>query len=292
MIWGNRRSAISRLAASVETASLLDTTHRFHSYRLEGVVDDSLLHRPVFPSEGLEERPAISILLHGRQLLRLGDQRRWLEAGEGYVVRSHSGAGWRILEGCRGLTVGWDGTLAPWPRDPFFRVTDSQLRALVEATDRMHDPTSSAEATSVHACAIDALQATGLLGAGAFEKTLTEPAYQALSMAIDARLSNLAEEPMQVELQEELGVSERHLRRLTAEMFKRYGFVDANWGEARVRRRLMVAVAFMSNPGATVSLVADEVGYHSTQAMSRAFSRAGFPSPSRIRQALDDLAER
>ena len=291
MIWGNRRSAIAQLDASVETASLLDASHRFHSYRLEGVIDDSLLHRPVFPAGNLEERPALSILLHGRLLLRLGKQRRWIEAGEGYVIRSHSGFSWRILEGCHGLTVGWDAALAPWPKEPIFRLPAPQLEALVKATDRMHATTSVTDATSVHACAIDALQSTGLLGAGGFTKTDSDPALQALAMAIDARLSNLAEEPMQVELQEELGISERHLRRLTTELFKRYGFVDANWGEARVRRRLMTAVAFMSNSRATVSLVASEVGYHSTQAMSRAFSRAGFPSPSRIRKALDDLAE-
>jgi AraC-like DNA-binding protein len=144
----------------------------------------------------------------------------------------------------------------------------------------------------VQQVAIDALHATGLLADDAFEKTPCDPAHQALSMAIDKRLSNLAEEPMQIELQEELGISERTLRRLTAEMFKRYGFVDTNWGEARVRRRLSAAVAFMSNPGATTSLVAQAVGYHSTQAMSRAFLRAGFPSPSMIRDALDELAER
>lgn len=290
MIWGSRRSAIEELGASIETAFVIDVEHRFHSYRLHGVVDDSLLVRPVFPAESLEERPAISVLLQGRMLLRLGKERRWIEAGEGYVVRPRSSFGWRILDGCHGLTFGWNGALARAPEERFFRLSDAHRAALEHATSSMHAGASVAQAPSVHACAIQALQATDLLAAGAFVQTACDPAHQELSMAIDRRLSNLAEEPMQIELQDELGISERHLRRLTAEMFKRYGFVDANWGEARVRRRLMAAVAFMSNPRATTSLVADRVGYHSTQAMARAFGRAGFPSPSRIRAALDDLA--
>ena len=287
MIWGSRRSAIEELGVSVETAFLIDVTHRFHSYRLEGVIDDSLLHRPVFPAESLEERPALSVLLHGRLLVRLGDERRWIEPGEGYVMRSHSGFGWRILAGCHGLTVAWDG--APSPAEPFFRVTDAQRDALLAATDRMHAGANVRTAHAVQKGAIQALRATGLVPDQAFETTPCEPAHQALSMAVDARLSDLAGEPMQIELQDELGMSERQLRRVTGEMFKRYGFVDANWGEARVRRRLMAAVAFMSNPAATVSLVAKEVGYHSTQAMARAFGRAGFPAPGKIRAKLAEL---
>lgn len=290
MIWGSRRSAIDSLQASIDTAFLIDVQHRFHSYRLEGVIDDSLLHRPVFPAEGLEERPAISILLQGRLLVRAGEVRRWVEPGEGYVMQAHSSFGWRILEGCQGLTVAWEG--APATAAPFFRVTDDQRAALLDATARMHSGAGIEAAPGVHQAAIDALQSTGLLPDAALTKTPCDPAHQALSMAIDARLSNLAEEPMQIELQEELGISERTLRRLTSEMFKRYGFVDTNWGEARGRRRLMAAVAFMSNPAATTSLVAHAVGYHSTQAMARAFARAGFPAPSKIRETLALLESR
>lgn len=290
MIWGNRCSAIASLSASINTTSLLDVKHRFHGYRLEGVIDESLLVRPIFPAASLEVRPAIAVPLHGRVLVRLGGERRWIEPGEGYVMRPGSHPGWRIEAGCRGLTFAWDGALADPPSETFFRLTASQCRALEHAAELAYAPANLAEASNVHSACIDALRATELLPAATFERTEVDPACQALSLAIDARLSHLAEEPMQVELQEELGISERHLRRLTAEVFKRYGFVDTNWGEARVRRRLMAAVAFMSHPDATVSLVAREVGYHSTQAMARAFSRAGFPPPGRIRDVLAELA--
>lgn len=290
MIWGSRRSAIESLRASVDTAFVLDVQHRFHSYRLEGVIDDSLLHRPVFPAENLEERPAISILLQGRMLVRAGDVRRWVEPGEGYVMQAHSSSGWRILGGCHGLTFAWEGP--PATATPFFRITERERAALIDATARMHAGARIEAAAGVHQAAIDALQAIGLLPDAAFTKTPCDPARQALSMAIDTRLSNLAEEPMHIELQEELEISERTLRRTIAEMFKRYGFVDTNWGEARGRRRLMAAVAFMSNPAATTSLVAQAVGYHSTQAMARAFTRAGFPAPAKIRVALRELETR
>lgn len=290
MIWSNRRSAIDPLGAAIETASLIDLKHRFHAYRLEGVIDDSLLHRPVFPAQSLEGRPALSVLLRGRLLVRRGDERRWLEPGEGYVMAPHSNFGWRILAGCHGLTVSWTGEHAA--SELFFRVSDARLDALLAASARLHAAPSVKKARAVHTSAIEALLATGLVPAQAFETTPCEPSRQALAMAVDARLSDLAGEPMQVELQDELGISERQLRRITGEMFKLYGFVDANWGEARVRRRLSAAVAFMSNPAATVSLVAKEVGYHSTQAMARAFGRAGFPAPGQIRARLAELAER
>lgn len=292
MIWGNRRSAISELNASIDTAYLIDVSHRFHAFRLEGVIDDSLLHQPIFPARLLYRQPALSILLRGRLLIRLGSERRWIEPGEGYVMRPHADLSWRMLGGCHGLTFAWFGPATDLPNETFFALSPEQRTKIERATDAMYEKSNFERAMQVHSAAIDALQSTQLVPANAFETTECDSAYQALMMAVDARLSSLADEPMQVELQEELGISERHLRRLTSEVFKRYGLVDANWGKARVRRRLSTAVAFMSNPNATVSLVAQQVGYHSTQAMARAFGRAGFPAPGQIRATLAELAER
>lgn len=292
MICGNRRSTIAALNTSIETAYLIDVSHRFHAFRLTGVIDDSLLHQPFLPTRILYRQPALTILLRGHLLARFGSERRWLEPGEGYVMRPHADLSWRMLGGCHGLTFAWHGPATDLPEETFFKISPEQLTRIERATDAMFEKSNCERAMRVHHAAIDALRSTQLVPARVFETTPCDPAYQALMMAVDARLSNLADEPMQVELQDELGISERHLRRLTSEVFKRYGLVDANWGKARARRRLSTAVAFMGNPAATVSLVAQQVGYHSTQAMARAFARAGFPAPSRIRATLDQLAER
>lgn len=293
MIWGNRQCDIEALGAHIETAYILDVKHRLHAYRQAGIVDDSLLHKRAFGSGGLSSRPHASFVLRGRELVRAPQGRRWLEAGEGYVVPRDAVVDWRLEQACAGLVISWDESLYAVEAPGFFRVPPDRLAALQRGAALMHERSSLEQADATHAAVLQALGAADALPASVFgAATACVPIYQALNLAIDGRLSHLGDEPMQIELQEELDISERHLRRLTTEMFACYGFVDSNWGEARIRRRLTTAVAFMSSPAATVTEIAREVGYRSSQVMSRAFLRAGYPAPSRVRETLELLAQK
>lgn len=292
MILGRRRSAIEPLGIAVDTASVFDVTHRIHAFRLRGVGDDSAMHQSTFPQEAqLRARPTLSVLLEGRVSLRLGTTTHRLSAGDAYLIPAKSAYGWRLEPDVAGISFAWNVDADAAGEVRLFRVEAQALEVLRCTTARLFDESSAVDpktAENIHASICDALRAI----APEIEspaRTRCVPEYLALSRAIDRRLSDLAAEPMQIELQDELGIAERTLRRITTEMFQRYGFVDSKWVDARTRRRLTTAVAFLSHPNTTVTQVARAVGYHSPQAMSRAFARAGYPPPAQIREHFAEL---
>jgi transcriptional regulator GlxA family with amidase domain len=111
----------------------------------------------------------------------------------------------------------------------------------------------------------------------------------ALSRALDATLSRLAEGPTMVDLDHALGVTPRHLQRLVTSFHERYGFNATTWRDALNRRRLLLGASMMTAVGATTERVAIAMGYGSATAFCRALSQARLPSPSSVLRIVDDL---
>lgn len=88
---------------------------------------------------------------------------------------------------------------------------------------------------------------------------------------------------------ESIGVSDRQFQRGFEEFCVRYEINARGWRDVRNRWRVQNAALLLSRRSLTVAEVAREVGYASPNALSRAFSLAGFPPPAILRQRMSEM---
>lgn len=238
------------------------------------IVDESIL-TPVFPL-AVPVRALAFIILAGRFL------NGPLEAAAGDVVfQLSTDTRHGRFERTHYLELEWD---APMPGKPEI-VGKGDLARARDITSRL----LTSPQVDVLRDAFDFFRTAGVpLGDLAAERLEGMPSVldQRLARAMEAQLENLSTRATTLHLGEDAKISPRHLQRLIHAFNARYGMNAGNWRDTRNRWRLQIAVALLSVPELTVQDVAAQVGYADAAALARAFSNAGFPSPTEVRRQL------
>lgn len=117
------------------------------------------------------------------------------------------------------------------------------------------------------------------------------PELQRIATVYGRVLSDLESQPMWCDFVDEIGMSERQLRRHLREML---GWFPVPMGEQSFRRmlasyRMRCGVALMSAPGASVASVARALGYGSAIAYTNACKRAGLGAPSEFKRKMEAM---
>ncbi|HEY1694244.1 MAG TPA: AraC family transcriptional regulator [Polyangiaceae bacterium] len=296
MIVSRRRTALPELHASLATHALVHSAFRLHVVRNQGVVSEDRLSLRAFERKGHLGRPVLTVVLAGRARLECGGAARWLEPGD-VSLAPYKDAIVMRQDGPRfeSLALEWEpGTLgarpATWETARLPVGFYEQLRRLVDAvTDASAD---TALAAARFAAIVSLLRASGAPLGDVPPCALVEDVPEhmgTLSSALDGTLSNLAESPMMVDLDQALGVTPRHLQRLVTAFHERYGFNAGGWRDALNRRRLLIGASMMTARGATTERVALAMGYGSATAFCRALSQAHLPSPSAVSRVVGEL---
>jgi AraC-like DNA-binding protein len=237
--------------------------------------------------------PTLTLLLGGRAVVRSarvdaeveGGQAVWTAAGAGYTARSDLG-------GTEALFVQWDPQIFGDAGN-----ADLDSRALVPAEMAELRRCMAAflaggpETARAASCAFLALlRQHGWMRECVDVADLLAPVPEEVvraGLAMDTVLSRLEERPACVDLEQILGCSSAHVRRLADRLG---GYLDLpgtrSWREQLRSWRLNSALTLMSAVGASTEGVARVVGFGSATAMCHAFASVGLPSPGRIVGAL------
>jgi hypothetical protein len=287
MIVSGRTTAVPSLHASLATVALLHSSFRLHVVRNRNVVSEDRLSLRAFDRKGHLGRPVLTVVLEGRARIECEGAERWLEAGDVSLLHHKDAVVMRQDgESFESLAIEWEpGTLGARP-------TGWQTGRLpAPVFERLRELAGTVGTSDVRREASRFAAIVGLLrGSGApFDSVdagmLVEPPLQhmaAVARALDATLSDLAAQPMMVDLHRALGVTPRHMQRLVTAFHEHYGFNATTWRDALNRRRLLLGVAMMTAPGATTERTALAMGYGSATAFCRALAQAGLPSPSAV----------
>jgi transcriptional regulator GlxA family with amidase domain len=129
------------------------------------------------------------------------------------------------------------------------------------------------------------------LGSVAAETLRGGPSDQDLRIAraIEGQVATLRSAASALSMGELADLSPRQLQRLLADYCKRYRMNGGTWREMRNRYRLQIAIVLLST-SMPIAEIADEVGYASSNAFSRALSNVGLPTPTEVRTEIARLA--
>lgn len=292
VVASRRVSRAPRLGAALESIALAHSRFRLDVVRHRNVVCDERLFAHAFERRGRVDRPHLIVVLEGRARLDRPEGAQWLEPG-GLALLPDRRACLVRREGSRftSLALEWDpGTLGGAVADPRRgRLTGGELARLRATVEDLADTPLVHDGATRLAAMLALLRTAGVPLEAHRAPQLAEPTpvhVALLSRALDQLLSDLATQPMVVDLEQALGVSPRHLQRLVAAYHERYGFDADGWRDALHRRRLQVAAALMTAPSARADLVASTVGYGSPAALCRAFAEVQLPSPTGVRAAV------
>lgn len=295
----------------MDEALALRTTFRFESRASRALVEVAALRRPdlvlrrtrysrIVVDERILTRAFTWIAPPSRlQALAVVEGRVAIEAGEGtldlsagdVLLLTPAMASRARFERTQFVDLEWDSDAAADLRAPRIvgRVSPETLLGLGAAladTARPHRAVF-ADAFAVFrkvGAPLEGLSA-GALAGGPSERD------ERIARAIEAQLSNLATGASSAHFSELADLSPRQLQRVVEELAARYGLNAGNWRDMRNRWRIQIAAVLLSVPELTLSAIADDVGYASAAALTRAFANAGLPPPSTLRDALTSSAE-
>lgn len=296
MLSFRRAVRVPALDAAREVHFLLHSGLRAYVVRARGVAIEKrlLVGTRLAPTAGA--RHLVQVVLAGRLRLGHGGREAWLGPGE-VSLQAHGFPDER-WEGARfeAVVVEWT---APWCSGRVDAWTTGRLgpRDLARiagwaatVVDRELAPDRGAahvaELLAVLASAgipIARAEAPGLIEA-------VPPAARDLAAALSARLSNLEQRPMLIDLETALGRSARHLRRGLSAFDRYYGFPGGpSWHQLLHWWRLSMATTLMTATGATTERVGAALGYGSPRSFCLAMAHAGLPSPGRIAAAVERM---
>lgn len=293
MIRSLRTVRAKSLAASLSNAAVIHTRLRLHAVENERVVNEDMMLLRAYQRSGRVERPVITVLLDGEARVSAHDEHVWLAPGDVVAVDSKGEVRMRQA-GAKfaSLALEWEPGFVGRRPGPVER-----FRAPEPACARLREIWRGVRAGGEPAELVSALLSVlADLGAPVEAKpprALDEPPTahaQEITRALDSVLSNLEDQPMMLDLQDQLHLSARQLNRVIAEYNERYGFNSSGWIDTRNRRRLMLGATFMTVPGAIAREVASVVGYRSAAAFTRALRSAGLPPPSAIAAEVEKIA--
>lgn len=118
------------------------------------------------------------------------------------------------------------------------------------------------------------------------------PELQRIADAFGKAMSQLHTQPQWCDFTDELGMSERHLRRHLSEVLSWFPFLtdEVSFRAVLNRTRMHRAVTLMTAKGATVAKVAALLGYSSSVAFSNACCNAGMGRPSTFARRVAQLS--
>ncbi|HEY0840361.1 MAG TPA: hypothetical protein VGD74_09265 [Vulgatibacter sp.] len=258
-----------------------------------GVVRDWAMWPQQLQRAGASNRSNLFVQLAGEVHVRSAGRERTLQSGACMTEHRSRSWGFRVDRPTATLILEWaPGEMGDEIRDPFsdVKLSRTTLEACRRAAMSLTYPESTpAEVAAAIGTIFACLRAEGAPLHDVDEARLiepVEPTVAALNHALDRSLSMADERPMLADLEERLGISERHIRRRTGDYLATYQANAAGWRELSHRWRLSTGLALMSAKGATTEGVARILGYSSPTAFCRAFAASGLPSPGAIRSLL------
>ncbi|MEQ1505103.1 MAG: hypothetical protein ABMB14_22910, partial [Myxococcota bacterium] len=286
MLRSVRSTLLPAFDAAFENHAAVHQRFRFHAVHARNLVTDDALLLRAFDRLGRRERSVATVVLAGAALIRTADDARWVTAGEGFALADKLSLAVRCEAAptYRAVVFEWSADLAVGPVAAPLAAVALPAGALAEVErlwQALREPWTPAAIAPRLVEHLTALRAAGVPLAPVDRSSLAEPVPPRLaevSEALDAQLSDLAAQPMSVDLEARLGLSSRQLSRLVRELNQRYGFNADGWLDVRNRRRVMVATALLSDRRRPVTEVARVVGYTSAQVMARALADAGLPA--------------
>ncbi len=116
----------------------------------------------------------------------------------------------------------------------------------------------------------------------------SEPSAEDLLLceALEAQINDLKGRATTIGLADGAKRSARQLQRVFQQFNETYGINASSWRDVRNRCRVQLAAIMLSLPDRSISEIAREVGYGSPNALGRAFSKVGLPSPAEFRESL------
>ena len=297
VLLSTQRAELNDVGARLFSRELLHPHFRMRVTENWNVVtDDCLFPRPVGAQRRERlARPGLVVVLAGRARVRAFGRERWLTPGDVTLIGDVHAVALRQEGTCfRSLSLEWSGP-APFPRDGSAVLTLAPPALALVQAESQHFVSADlcvAEAAARLRELLAHLGACGLpLPPHADDEWNTEaaPPDVRVSRALDRALSCMNDRPMVVDLERDLAVGARQVRRLVTDFNERYRARATSWRDMRSQRRLAVGVAFMTSEGARPERVARVVGYASAATFCRALAHAGLPSPARLRETMRAL---
>lgn len=247
------------------------------------VVDERVLWR-AFPLSPRALRPICHLVYGGSGFLEDAGERIDLQPGDVIAV-SAQGSVFPCWRDIQMIEVAWDEAIeGDGERKSFFRAEGNadRIASLVAGFD---DPWSLDHREAVRQVQ-SYLRELGLR-TPSFDLPLDDaPSEQDLAIArgLTAQFQTLREAPMLVDFTSQLALSERQLSRVQIAFNEKYRIDAGNWRDLRNRWRVKIAASLLSHVDASVAMVADEVGYRTSNALARAFKEFGLPAPTELRR--------
>jgi hypothetical protein len=276
--------------ARYEIHEALHTLFRVRVTRTVGVIVDEHLLYPAMEWTGDGARPQAEVTLEGKLRNTENGEVRWVPPGSFALGGALSSLYARVERDSLILSVDWAlGSLgARIPRGlPTGNLSPGAHRALIE-----HANAITRGDLSVVAPLLDVLRAEGVpldpVRAEDLHLEIDEE-DRAVIAALTAAMCNLAASPMSVDLERTLGRSRRHVVDSVRRVTQRFGLNGSDWRSLRDRFRLNAAAVLCTHELARTETVARAVGYGSGRALCHALARAGLPTASAMRDAVESL---
>ncbi len=289
MIRSSRSLVSAATGARHEVSAWVAETARVHVMQTTGLTCDDRLYESAFGRIDQGERAIVTVVLEGRLFLESAGRCDCVEAGHA-IHLPRKGALRARTEGAHytSLVIEWDAARRRGPAHvPIERAPFADLAAVICSAASPDTATIGELEDRLRAL----LSLDDLRLARTRRGASRDLRAQEVADALDAVLSSLADQPMASDLERRLGVTSRQVARMVEAFRARYGYGAANWRETRNRRRLLLAATLLTADRATVSGVADEVGYQRPETLARAFALAGLPKPRAVREHVTSLRE-
>jgi len=182
----------------------------------------------------------------------------------------------------RALCVDWDAAFGPPGRTTELRLSARESSDVANAARAIVDGTLSRETLQR---LTQLLVSHAVLDEGAWSR-LREPAppnAHVLARAVNKLFTRFDLHPDLGDLERELGVSPRHIRRTLTDLGPWSVLPGASMRAALRRYRTWLAPSLSTAEGATVEAVAQALGYRSPSALLLALRDEGVPAPSHAR---------
>ena len=276
--------------ARYEIHEALHTQFRVRVTRTVGVILDEHLLYPATDWTGDGARPQVEVTLEGRLRNTENGEMRWVDPGSFALGGALASLYARVERDSLILSVDWAlGSLgARIPRGlPSGELSATSHNELID-----HAHALIGGDVAVVPRVLEVLRAEGVpldpISAEDLHLSIDEE-DRAVVAALTTAMTNLGASPMSVDLERTLGRSRRHVVDSVRRVAARFGLNGSDWRSLRDRFRLNAAAVLCTHEHARTEHVARAVGYGSARALCHALARAGLPTASAMREAVESL---
>jgi AraC-like DNA-binding protein len=270
-----RTIEVPDLGVELTQRALMSPEVRIYELVTRGVVVEwGLLN---MQDQVLSGRAQVNMVLDGTLTVRRGGSRYVVGRGEAFQETGLSFDERWEGEPFRAICVDWDSEReGPRGSKALSARSVDELEGIAFTRD---EEAHEAQARRVS----EVLEREGLGGFDVSRAVVrVDPGLQRIADAYGKAMSSLDTQPMWCDFTDEVGLSERQLRRQLKEVLSWYPAVadERSFRAALNATRMRRAVALMTAQGATVKRVAEVLGYGSAVAFTNACQRAGLGAPS------------